>query len=506
MVDRVEEENLDRRRFVRKLLTLGAAAGVAGILASDIPTKPAVEKVYAPSGSDIVIDLGYPTKNTGSSGTVLESDWANVSGIGTLNIINHGTATNADGTATGTYPTAIYGEVSDADGVPVFGNNTATSGYGSGVYGVSPSSLGAGVFGNSTDTSASGIASGVYGQSTSPGGQGVYGHAVNDTPGLSGVYGDTPSTTGGVGVVGAAIAPSGSNAGVWGYSFAPQGVGTEGTAYADGGIGVFGTSQSPGARPIVAIAASGQIANLQEWWNSSGAALSVVNASGNLGVQTSAPECFIHIDGPATADVFSGMGPHPNTLVSGSYVGPAMNFGYSGNSFGEGSGFFNVRPDPSAVAPNPSLRFMTVNNEAMIITNTGYVGIEASSPAYPLDVAGQVHATVFPTSSDMRFKEDITPIDDALGKVLQLQGVYFKWNRLHREILKRSSTLTSRQVGLIAQQVKEVLPEVVSEWADQGANDYLAVDYNRLVTVLIQAMKEQQQEIEELKRSVGLQH
>ena len=108
-----------------------------------------------------------------------------------------------------------------------------------------------------------------------------------------------------------------------------------------------------------------------------------------------------------------------------------------------------------------------------------------------------MHATGFPTSSDMRFKEEVTPMDNALDKVLRLNGVYFKWNHLHRDILKRSNT-HSRQIGLIAQQVREVIPEIVSEWADQGAQDYLAVDYNRLVALLIQAMKEQQQKIEEL--------
>jgi len=59
-------------------------------------------------------------------------------------------------------------------------------------------------------------------------------------------------------------------------------------------------------------------------------------------------------------------------------------------------------------------------------------------------------------------------------------------------VLKRDDT-TNRQVGLIAQQVRAVLPEVVSEWADQCSDDYLAVDYNRLVGALIQAMKEQQE-------------
>jgi predicted RNase H-like nuclease (RuvC/YqgF family) len=90
----------------------------------------------------------------------------------------------------------------------------------------------------------------------------------------------------------------------------------------------------------------------------------------------------------------------------------------------------------------------------------------------------------------VRFKEDIHPIPDALEKVLRLNGVYFKWNRLHRETLKRSNGLTSRQVGLIAQQVREVVPELVSEWADEGAEDYLAVDYSRLSALTIEAIKE----------------
>ena len=109
---------------------------------------------------------------------------------------------------------------------------------------------------------------------------------------------------------------------------------------------------------------------------------------GPVGIATTSPETLLHVSGPATADVFCGLGPHPNTLVSGSYVGPAMNYGYSGNSFGRGSGFFNVRPDPSATAPNPSLRFMTNNLVAMTIDNVQRVGIGTSTPAYRFGVYG----------------------------------------------------------------------------------------------------------------------
>jgi predicted ribosome quality control (RQC) complex YloA/Tae2 family protein len=91
-----------------------------------------------------------------------------------------------------------------------------------------------------------------------------------------------------------------------------------------------------------------------------------------------------------------------------------------------------------------------------------------------------------------------------LEKVLRLNGVYFKWNRLHRETLKRSHNLTSRQVGLVAQQVREVVPELVSEWADEGAEDYLAVDYSRLNALTIEAIKEQQKTIEQQQKEIEL--
>lgn len=88
-----------------------------------------------------------------------------------------------------------------------------------------------------------------------------------------------------------------------------------------------------------------------------------------IGVNTTDPKNLFHVFGSATQDVFMGLGPDPGP------TGPAMNFGYAGASFGRGAGFFNVRPDASAVDPNPSLRFNTVNVQRMIITNVGKVGI-----------------------------------------------------------------------------------------------------------------------------------
>jgi hypothetical protein len=242
----------------------------------------------------------------------------------------------------------------------------------------------------------------------------------------------------------------------------------------------------------------GQTANLQEWQDPLGNALSVVDANGNFGIGTSSPARSVHLVGSSavfrmdrnadsSAFILVRTDPTFATVWKTFYVGV--------NASSVGTGSFVIEDAGTAVGGVATIRF--------VIDNTGKVGIGTSSPAYPLDVAGQVHATGFPTSSDMRFKEDIQPIDDALDKVLQLQGVYFKWNHLHRETLKRSSTLTSRQVGLIAQQVKEVLPEVVSEWADQGAEDYLAIDYSRLAAVTIEAIKELKSENNMLRERIA---
>ncbi len=109
-------------------------------------------------------------------------------------------------------------------------------------------------------------------------------------------------------------------------------------------------------------------------------------SSGNVGVGTVAPGAKLHLFGFQNTDVFASAGTDPAS-------GPAFNFGYGGASFGRGAGFLNARPDASATAPNPSLRFLTANVERMIITNTGNVGIGTSSPSQKLHVTGSAGTT-----------------------------------------------------------------------------------------------------------------
>ena len=89
--------------------------------------------------------------------------------------------------------------------------------------------------------------------------------------------------------------------------------------------------------------------------------------------------------------------------------------------------------------------------------------------------------------SDRRKKKNIVTIDNALDKVLQLRGVYYE--RIEDLVDDRDDLYKGRQVGMIAQEVQEVLPEVVS-YAEEI--DEYALDYPKMVGLLVEAHKDQQ--------------
>ena len=93
-------------------------------------------------------------------------------------------------------------------------------------------------------------------------------------------------------------------------------------------------------------------------------------------------------------------------------------------------------------------------------------------------------------TSDARLKTNVELIGDALNKVNSLRGVTFSWNEL---ALGKDATV--REVGVIAQEVQAVLPEVVTE----RETGYLAVKYEKIVPLLIEAIKELKAEVESLK-------
>lgn len=147
---------------------------------------------------------------------------------------------------------------------------------------------------------------------------------------------------------------------------------------------------------------------------------------------------------------------------------------------------------------NHPLTFATAYTHRMTIGTNGNVGIATDpSSVYRLDVAGQAHASSHPTSSDMRLKKNVKPLSHVLDKVSGLRGVSFDWNGTY-EALGRSTG--QREIGVIAQEVQKVFPELVSTWGDEN---YLAIDYGRLTAVLIEAIKELNAKVEALQQQLN---
>ena len=123
---------------------------------------------------------------------------------------------------------------------------------------------------------------------------------------------------------------------------------------------------------------------------------------------------------------------------------------------------------------------------------------------------GEIRATNYITSfySDRRLKTDIVPITNALTKVTQLSGVIYTQNKLAETF---GYTDYSQQVGVLAQEVQLVQPEAVkpapfdiaSDGSSISGEHYLTVQYEKLIPLLIEAIKELQSEVVGLKQQIG---
>lgn len=120
---------------------------------------------------------------------------------------------------------------------------------------------------------------------------------------------------------------------------------------------------------------------------------------------------------------------------------------------------------------------------AQASTNRVGIGTNAPTVAFQIGTNGDgsgALANVWNTFSDIRLKKDITPLENALEKLDKINGYYYYWKK---------GADKSRQVGVIAQEIEKVLPEIVTTTSD----DIKTVDYSKLSALLIQAVKEQQE-------------
>lgn len=132
------------------------------------------------------------------------------------------------------------------------------------------------------------------------------------------------------------------------------------------------------------------------------------------------------------------------------------------------------------------------------IGSTQIVSLGVGTPAS--GVSGEIRATNNITayySSDKRLKENVRRVDNALDKVDSINGVYFDWTD---EYIKNNGGedgyfVRKNDVGVIAQEIEEILPEAVATRED----GFKAVRYEKIIAVLIEAIKELKQEVRDLK-------
>jgi len=132
----------------------------------------------------------------------------------------------------------------------------------------------------------------------------------------------------------------------------------------------------------------------------------------------------------------------------------------------------------------------------MSITNGGNVGIGTNAPGFLLEVNGfaaKPGGGSWLTSSDARLKQSIQPYHDGLSALLKINPVTFHYNE------KSGYDTKPAYVGVIAQELQPIAPYMVNTFQRNGES-YLGVDNSSMVYMLINAIKEQQQQIEELKK------
>jgi hypothetical protein len=243
----------------------------------------------------------------------------------------------------------------------------------------------------------------------------------------------------------------------------------------------------------------------------------VVMDTGKVGIGTNAPLFATHIVGNATnaAQIVSqytgpgGVGGGGGILLysnNGAAL-PLANDRLGYYLFGalNGSTYMNTAGLSSSAESNwTSTSYPTYlslqttgttggRTERVRISAAGNVGIGTATPGvYKLYVAGDVYTTGMWVSSDERLKKNITEIDSPLAKILKLKGHKYEFNR---DKFEEKNLPEGTHYGVLAQELQEVLPEAVR--VDEDGSE--SVSYSELIPFLIEAIKAQQKEINELK-------
>ena len=207
------------------------------------------------------------------------------------------------------------------------------------------------------------------------------------------------------------------------------------------------------------------------------------NSNGDIGVGTNVPG--------GRLDVMSNFGGGGATIVvenADPNGDDSIDFHSAGSFVGNLGMITSEQPTRFFILHNSDLPAMPLT----LAENGGNVGIGTSNPTNILTIrqgGGDAIADGWVTYSSKRWKTHIQPLVGALDKIEQLRGVSFSW-----------TSTGKNDIGLIAEEVAKTVPEVVA--FDANGTDAKGIEYSRLTALLIEAVKEQQNEITELRRKL----
>ena len=228
---------------------------------------------------------------------------------------------------------------------------------------------------------------------------------------------------------------------------------------------------------------------------------------GKVGIQTSSPQYTLDVNGTVHASAFLGDGSglsniNANFLSTGTLNANLLPIsGVSPNTYGGSSQIPIITVDASGrvtnVATSNIVTSQWTDHDSSISFINGNVGIGITNASYKLHVDGNAFATELNTTvlfthaanetSDQRQKYNIQTIEDPMVAISALRGVRFLWKNTEQP-----------DIGLIAQEVEAVLPELVST----DMHGVKAVAYGHLSGLLIEAMKQQQKELDVMKQEI----
>jgi hypothetical protein len=234
----------------------------------------------------------------------------------------------------------------------------------------------------------------------------------------------------------------------------------------------------------------GNRVNIGGKWTDGSTSTQAVYNGGYVGVGTTNPTSLFHVNNTGSANSASfylSDGDNWSSYVSelgGGGYNPLSASGDQGIIFSNdsnpasSSGGFIIAPHSSALS-------------GIRILENGNIGMGIAAPSVELEVSGTITSDEFIYSSDLRLKENISDLDN-YKNVLNLSPKRFDWKQ------KDGLGVDSGDIGLIAQDLEKYFPEFVSE----GDDGYKGINYQKLVVPLISILKDQQDEIDRLRKEI----